>query len=82
MAMMTDRIREESLGIQWPESLYPSRWAAAGAFVSKLATSLLVWLERTRERRQLLSLSDRALQDFGRSRADAAGEGDKPFWQA
>ena len=43
---------------------------------------LLLSAERTRERRQLLSLSDRALQDFGKSRADAESEGDKPFWKA
>jgi len=43
---------------------------------------LLLSVERTRERRQLLSLSDRALQDFGKSRADAESEGDKPFWKA
>ena len=43
---------------------------------------LLLSVERTRERRQLLSLSDRALQDFGKSRADAESEADKPFWKA
>jgi len=42
----------------------------------------LNWLERARERRELLALDDRALQDFGASRADAAREGDKPFWRA
>ncbi|MCI0429007.1 MAG: DUF1127 domain-containing protein [Rhodospirillales bacterium] len=82
MAMITDRVREESLGIQWPASPHPLRWATAGAFISNLITNLFVWLDRARERRQLLSLSDRALQDFGRSRADAAGEGDRPFWRA
>ena len=82
MAMITDRMREESLGIQWPVSSPPLRWATAGVFLSNLVTSLFVWLDRARERRQLLSLGDRALQDFGRSRADAAREGDKPFWQA
>jgi uncharacterized protein YjiS (DUF1127 family) len=82
MAMITDRIRLESFAVHWRSPLHPSRWAAAGAFVSNLVTNLFVWLDRARERRQLLSLGDRALQDFGRSRADAAGEGNKPFWQA
>ena len=82
MAMTTDRMREESLGIQWPASLNPRRYAAAGTIVSELVTCLLVWLERARERRQLLSLSDRALQDFGKSRADAESEGNKLFWRA
>jgi uncharacterized protein YjiS (DUF1127 family) len=40
------------------------------------------WLRRARQRRQLLALSDHQLQDIGISRADAVGEGDKPFWQA
>jgi uncharacterized protein YjiS (DUF1127 family) len=80
--MITDRVREESLGIQWPASSRPLRWATAGAFVSNLVMNLFAWLERARERRELLSLSDRALQDFGASRADAAGEADKPFWKA
>lgn len=82
MAMTTDRMRQQSLGIQWPEALNPSRWTAAAALVSELFMGLLVWLERARERRQLLSLSDRALQDFGKSRADAESEGCKPFWRA
>ena len=33
--------------------------------------------ECARERRQLVALDDRALQDFGASRADAAREGGK-----
>jgi uncharacterized protein YjiS (DUF1127 family) len=82
MAMITDRVREEPLGIQWPASSPPLRWAMAGAFFGNLITDLFVWLDRARERRQLLALGDRALQDLGRSRADAAGEGDKLFWQA
>jgi len=43
---------------------------------------LVLSVERTRERRLLLSLSDRELQDFGKSRADAESEGYKPFWKA
>jgi len=82
MTMISDRIREESFGIQWRASPHRSSWAAAGAVLDKIITSLFVWLERARQRRQLLSLGDRALQDFGRSRADAAAEGDMPFWQA
>jgi len=46
------------------------------------ATMLLDWQERARQRRQLLALGDGALKDFGRSRADASNEGDKPFRRA
>jgi uncharacterized protein YjiS (DUF1127 family) len=82
MAMITERFREQSFASEWRESLHSLPRAAALSFVGNLVTNLFVWLDRARERRQLLSLSDRALQDFGRSRADAAREGDKAFWQA
>jgi uncharacterized protein YjiS (DUF1127 family) len=49
---------------------------------ARLTDMLLDWMERARQRRELLSLGDRALQDFGASRADAAAEGDKRFWRA
>jgi uncharacterized protein YjiS (DUF1127 family) len=39
------------------------------------------WQYRARERRQLRGLSDRALSDFGASRADSEHEGSKPFWR-
>ena len=47
-----------------------------------LVDTLLDWHDRARQRRALLSLGDRALQDFAASRADACAEGDKPFWRA
>jgi uncharacterized protein YjiS (DUF1127 family) len=59
-----------------------SVWTMAGSAIVTMVTALLDWQQRARERRQLLALGDRALQDFGRSRADAADEGDKPFWRA
>lgn len=54
---------------------------AAIESVSTMITTLLDWQDRARQRRALLSLGDRALQDFGASRADASAEGDKPFWR-
>lgn len=54
--------------------------AAAGSFCT-LFDMLLDWQERARQRRALLALDDRALQDFGASRADASAEGDKRFWR-
>jgi uncharacterized protein YjiS (DUF1127 family) len=56
-------------------------WTAAGAVVDRFVTTLLDWQERARQRRQLFDLDDAALKDFGRSRADAAREGSKPFWR-
>jgi len=45
-----------------------------------LTERLPQWLERARERRALIALSDRALHDLGISRADAWAEYGKPFW--
>jgi len=45
-------------------------------------TTLLDWQDRAHQRSQLLALGDAALKDFGRNRADAVHEGDKPFWRA
>jgi uncharacterized protein YjiS (DUF1127 family) len=69
-----------------PHSL--SWTSAIGDFVR----TLMAWQDRARGRRQLLSLSDRALKDIGRSRDDVAssmprpvwmmGESDQPHWRA
>ncbi|WP_346659643.1 DUF1127 domain-containing protein [Pseudomonas sp. RIT-PI-S] len=45
-----------------------------------LATQVNRWWELARQRRQLASLSDSALQDLGLSRADIASEVERPFW--
>lgn len=41
----------------------------------------LVWLQRSRERRQLDSFGDHMLKDIGVSRADVDREVSKPFWR-
>jgi uncharacterized protein YjiS (DUF1127 family) len=61
-------------------SFRPLEWAiVAVQSLTGAVITLQDWQERARQRRQLLGLSDAALKDFGVSRADAAGEGDKPF---
>lgn len=57
-------------------------WVSVGGAIDDAATMLLAWHERARQRRELLALNDRDLHDIGLSRADAASEGDKPFWRA
>jgi uncharacterized protein YjiS (DUF1127 family) len=48
-----------------------------------LAFGLLqLWWRRVDERRAILLLSDRELQDFGANRMWALTEGNKPFWRA
>jgi uncharacterized protein YjiS (DUF1127 family) len=82
MTMITHPVRDGFLGVDWKAVSHASPLAVAGERIGELVTMLLDWQERARQRRQLLALGDRALQDFGRSRADAASEGDKPFWTA
>jgi uncharacterized protein YjiS (DUF1127 family) len=53
----------------------------AGTAFGAIVTSLLVWQERARQRRQLLALGDLALHDFAISRAEVLREADKPFWR-
>lgn len=55
---------------------------AAGRWLSEATDRLLVWLDRARQRRALLSLDDRMLKDVGLSRADVESEADKPFWRS
>ena len=45
-----------------------------------LARRAALWLELSRQRRRLLTLSDHMLHDLGLSRADAEGEAMRPFW--
>jgi uncharacterized protein YjiS (DUF1127 family) len=42
---------------------------------------VLGWLERARQRRALMALSDHMLHDIGLSRAQAYGEAAKLFWR-
>jgi uncharacterized protein YjiS (DUF1127 family) len=82
MTMITDRIRGGSLVDHGRISSRTSPWAAASAAVESIATTLFVWLERARQRRELLGLNDRDLRDFGANRYDAVSEGSKPFWRS
>jgi uncharacterized protein YjiS (DUF1127 family) len=53
-------------------------WASG---VQRVVTTLLIWQQRARDRRQLQSLSDHMLRDIGLTRADVFAEASKPFWQ-
>jgi uncharacterized protein YjiS (DUF1127 family) len=55
--------------------------AAGGTLVQRLADRLLTWLQRSRQRRQLGTLSDNMLKDIGLSRADADNEISRRFWK-
>ena len=59
----------------------PPATTVRGAVV-RLVLALLRWQELAQQRRRLLSLDDRMLKDIGITRADAAREGARPFWDA
>ena len=56
-----------------------TRWLGYG--VARAVAVAPVWLDRSRQRRQLAQLSDHMLRDIGLTRADAWAEADKPFWR-
>lgn len=47
----------------------------------RLIETAEVWRDRSRQRRQLASLSSSQLKDLGISRTDVWQEVNKPFWQ-
>jgi uncharacterized protein YjiS (DUF1127 family) len=57
------------------------RLSGAALWPRHAADLLLIWHERARQRRQLLSLSDHMLRDLGLTRADVMAESSKPFWR-
>lgn len=50
--------------------------------LADLAGLVVAWLRHRAERRSLLSLDDRTLNDLGLTRADVEREYERPFWQA
>ena len=46
-----------------------------------LVLQILMWHERSRQRRALAQLSDHMLHDIGLSRGDVWAECEKPFWR-
>ena len=54
------------------------RGAKRGALWREL---LATWLQRRRERHQLLQLTERELRDIGITRGDALREAAKPLWR-
>lgn len=56
------------------------RLSFVGMFV-RLAETIVVALERRRQRLALARLDDRMLRDIGLTSADVEGEVSKPFWK-
>ncbi len=51
-------------------------------FWQRAASTVHLWDERSRQRRQLAELTDHQLYDIGVTRAEASAEAAKRFWQA
>ncbi len=51
------------------------------AMLGGVVDTVLGWLERERERRQLAALDHHLLRDIGITRCDALEEANKPFWR-
>jgi len=56
-------------------------WAGLRRAAVRVAAAAGEFRQAARERRQLLALSDRDLQDIGISRIDALQEAEKPLWR-
>ena len=68
-----------SVALLWALAWLSLRWLGYG--VLRAAAAGPVWLDRSRQRRQLAQLSDHMLRDIGLTRADAWAEAEKPFWR-
>jgi uncharacterized protein YjiS (DUF1127 family) len=51
------------------------------ATTQRIASTLTLWAERERSRRELEALSDYTLRDVGLTRADVWREATKPWWR-
>lgn len=59
-----------------------SKQVGALGWLTMMVETVETWLQRRRQRRALLELSDHVLKDIGIGRNQAFQEGRKPFWQA
>jgi uncharacterized protein YjiS (DUF1127 family) len=56
-------------------------WRIIRLLLARSLDALRTWQQRSRERRDLLSLSERLLRDIGLSRAAVEREACQPFWR-
>lgn len=49
--------------------------------VARVQMTVLIWLDRSRSRRQLSELPEYLLKDIGLTEADRYQESSKPFWR-
>jgi uncharacterized protein YjiS (DUF1127 family) len=56
-------------------------WRIIGSLLARGLDALRTWQQRSRERRDLQSLSERLLRDIGLGRVAVEREACKPFWR-
>lgn len=75
-----------ALAMPWyPAPAYPTSRALRGWIgerSGRVMRTLMVWYERSRQRRAALELDHRILRDIGLNRTDVLAEAQKPFWRA
>jgi len=64
-----------------PKAYTPSRRNEPIHPVAAVLAPIARWIERSRQRRALASLSDHELRDIGITRIEAVREAEKPFWR-
>ncbi|MCW8945121.1 MAG: DUF1127 domain-containing protein [Sedimenticola sp.] len=57
-----------------------SRFGLAQAALIRFSVKVYHWHRVSKQRYELMALSDHMLKDIGISRADAEGEASRPFW--
>ncbi len=78
--MSTVSLRSSPATLAGVRSARPGGRSTWQAWLTEALDLVLTWHERTRQRRQLQSLSDAMLHDIGLGRADVEAETSKPFW--
>lgn len=54
----------------------------AAHLVLRALTTVGIWMDRSKRRRQLAQMSERQIKDLGATRSDAVIEMNKRFWEA
>jgi uncharacterized protein YjiS (DUF1127 family) len=62
-------------------AIHKAQHTASASTLREGIMSLLGVVERQRQRRALLDLDDRMLNDIGKSRQETLDEASKPFWK-
>ncbi len=64
------------------EQLSATSDQSSGRGLARVSAVLMLWINRSRQRRALSHMQDYLLKDIGISRVDALQESRKPFWKA